>query len=81
MFDGHIICRSKQGAGSNFVFIVALGTEHMLDDKQTTACRMLNPIQQTYNKLSFVKQSVDENGNICSPRQMESAPINVFEEM
>ena len=54
MFDGHIICKSQEGSGSNFVFIVALGTESMLDRNDTEFSRMLNPNQNTYNKLKIV---------------------------
>ena len=81
MFDGHITCRSEYGAGSNFIFIVALGKENQLEGTDTTFCRMLNPIQKTYNKITIVQPSADFDGKICTPRQIESKPINVFEEM
>ena len=50
MFEGDILCRSKFGQGSNFVFIVALSsdTEAMSGNTHSQMQRMINPISFKY---------------------------------
>ena len=44
MFDGDIICRSDQGHGSNFVFIVAImDDEGGIQSNEISSNRILNP--------------------------------------
>ena len=66
MFDGDIICRSKPGHGSNFVFIVALGNGSNNNDNGSgnlsSGGRIMNPIQRQYQKFGFSSLAeIDEN--------------------
>ena len=52
MFDGDIICRSKEGFGSNFIFIVGLGQDdEVTSNEQVTNIRIKNPIIKHYQKI------------------------------
>lgn len=53
MYEGEIICRSKFGVGSNFVFIVALGDAAELSDTEGPVKRIVNPIQKEYLKINL----------------------------
>ena len=52
MFNGDIICNSKEGIGSNFIFIVPLSNnEIILVDDKLRNHRIINPIEKPYSKL------------------------------
>ena len=53
-FDGNIICRSKLGEGTNFIFIVALGNGVGSDpDRNQGVHRILNPLKKNYRKIKM----------------------------
>lgn len=53
MFDGEIICRSRLGFGTNFIFIVALdgGIDEQENDQGIT--RIMNPIKKKFQKIKI----------------------------
>ena len=53
MFDGEIICISKFGQGTNFVFIVALTQIADNEDSSNLNNRIMNPIQKNYEKIKI----------------------------
>lgn len=66
MFGGDIICQSQEGQGSNFVFVVALGSQ-MEGCSGRKQKRILNPIQKTYHKIKLSDQlSMDPNALMVS---------------
>lgn len=79
MFEGDIICRSKQGKGSNFVFLVALGSRETVDDDcLKTNNRILNPFQKIYGKIHLKNNKPDMHQTIeC--QQIEDSEIDFNE--
>ena len=68
MFNGGIICRSKEGQGSNFIFIVEL-SENQFHKKVSN--RIMNPNLRTYSKLEFrniIPNNIESNYQTQSRR-------------
>ena len=56
IFEGDIVCRSEYGSGTNFIFIVALGSKSNSGDGALTMNnRIMNPTQKKYNKIELKK--------------------------
>ena len=56
IFEGDIVCRSDYGSGTNFIFIVALGSKTGSGDQILTMNnRIMNPLQKKYNKIELKK--------------------------
>lgn len=53
MFDGDIICRSTQGEGTTFTFIVALGKKSNEVTHDIGSQRILNPVKKFYEKIDL----------------------------
>ena len=51
MFDGDIICHSKHGHGSKFIFIVAIGEQSNWKGNKISSDRILNPNKKDYEKI------------------------------
>lgn len=73
MFEGDILCRSKFGQGSNFVFIVALSsdTEAMSGSTHSQMQRMINPISFKYQKLK-INEDLKSNNNKSKNKESDS---------
>jgi len=64
LFDGDIICRSKQGQGTTFTFIVALGKKSNEVTHDIGSQRILNPVKKFYEKIDLTtKGSAVGGGN------------------
>ena len=50
MFNGNIICKSKEGQGSSFIFIVELSQNQCTN---MISNRIMNPNLRKYNKILF----------------------------
>lgn len=63
MFQGDIVCRSKLGYGSNFIFVVALGSESMdgLSNNLVYNNRILNPVKKQYQKIDIFLYQTKRN--------------------
>ena len=58
MFSGDVVCHSKRGEGSNFVFIMALGESDLSSSVQNSSgVRILNPVRKEYQKIKVVPKS------------------------
>lgn len=53
LFDGDIICRSTQGEGTTFTFIVALGKKSNEVTHDIGSQRILNPVKKFYEKIDL----------------------------
>ena len=58
IYEGEIICKSKAGQGSNFIFIVAL--RPAMKNKNFLN-RILNPVKRIYPKLLVQKKEPQNN--------------------
>ena len=54
MFDGEIICRSRHGYGSNFIFIVAISEQGDMNVNSISSDRILNPVKKDYEKIEII---------------------------
>ena len=55
MFDGDIICRSKHGNGSKFIFIVAISEQSNWKENIISNNRILNPDKKDYEKIEIIE--------------------------
>jgi len=49
--SGDIICQSKWGQGTSFIFLIALDSDANEDQVSKTRC--INPARQIYTKISL----------------------------
>ena len=76
MFDGEIICKSEVGKGTNFIFIVSLTDDEIIEGQDSSNNRFMNPIQKEYEKIRIPEKFTCNQSN---EHTVTNSPLNLNE--
>lgn len=79
MFDGEMICRSKKGHGSNFVFIMAIDENIDTFKDNLELDRILNPVYKEYDKIEIdIKKTYcqDNENSLIHKKTFDQLSLN-----